>query len=485
VGRVPKGTVVAAVISTVAVVLWGEKGVVLAALIVLVWALWVADAMSADLARDQKRERELSWRVDTQKLPEEASEYLGALDAALDLPAFDRVEIRAELADHLTDSIAAIEAEGLGQASAVREALARLGGPRELAGQLTRAHQTRRRLLAGAAGGVFQTGIGVVWGSLLGVAAMIVILLAGAFLATTLLWRPVELVAGLLPRLGAEPIDLSAGTAIGALVFCVPAFAAARNGIRTYARLSGRPSRIAGWIWALAGFAAIAGVLLFVIDLTQSWLAVVAETLVPLSFVAGALVRTDRDLFRTSRGLALAGLIVTLLLPVGLGFFLLAAGEGGSTPAPVALNIDLHRWDSVAPAWSAGASSPVLPIGGGSLPVSVIDQTYEVRDPAVLASYRDLRFELWKAVPAPGFPADYLEFDPDPAATGPFAIVSAAPIGNELSVRIDMSHQRATRWLLFLTGIGPDGLRYRLEPIPDTIVTSFSGTVWDWLTASD
>ena len=40
-------------------------------------------------------------------------------------------------------------------------------------------------------------------------------------------------------------------------------------------------------------------------------------------------------------------------------------------------------------------------------------------------------------MPAPGFPTDYLEFDPDPAATGPFATVPVAPTDNELTVRIE------------------------------------------------
>jgi hypothetical protein len=484
--RLAKGTLVAIALAIAALVAWGLNGVAWACLIGLAWALWVADAMNADLARSRTHEIELTRRIDAQQVPEDASAFLRQLDEALDLPPSDRIEIRAELADHLTDSIAAMQAEGLDEEAAAREALARLGSATELARQLTHAHQTRRRLLAGAAGGIFQAGIGVVWGGLLGSAAMVGILLAGAFLATTLLWRPIESLLSLLPHLGTEPIDLSGGTAIGALILCAPAFMAARNGIRAYARLSGRPPRLAARVWALAGLSVIGGSLMFVIDSTQSWLAVIAETLVPLSFVAGALIRTDRDLLPPiARGVALAGMVATLLVPVGLGFLLIAAGDRGGTAAPVALSIDIHRWDRVAPAENDGVASPLRPIEGGSQPVSVIDQAYEVQDPAVLANYHDVRFELWKAVPAPGIPADYLEFDPDPTATAPFAVVPATPSGNELHVRIDTSHLRATRWLLFLTGIGPDGRRYRLEPIPETVVTSFSGTVWDWLTASN
>ena len=46
-------------------------------------------------------------------LPPDAVRYLSALDDSLGLPSDLRAEIRAELTNHLDDSIAAIEAVGL------------------------------------------------------------------------------------------------------------------------------------------------------------------------------------------------------------------------------------------------------------------------------------------------------------------------------------------------------------------------------------
>ena len=66
-------------------------------------------------------------------LPATALDYLARLDAELELPAPTRAEIRAELADHLSDSIAAIQADGRDLGFATGEALVRLGRPDELA----------------------------------------------------------------------------------------------------------------------------------------------------------------------------------------------------------------------------------------------------------------------------------------------------------------------------------------------------------------
>jgi len=104
-------------------------------------------------------------------LPREVEEYLGHLDGALSLPDEVRADIAAEMAGHFRDSIAAIVAEGLDRERAAREAMARMGNPTELAAELSRAHRTTRRLLAGAAGGVFHGALGVAVGSLAGLAA--------------------------------------------------------------------------------------------------------------------------------------------------------------------------------------------------------------------------------------------------------------------------------------------------------------------------
>jgi hypothetical protein len=42
--------------------------------------------------------------------------------------------------------------------------------------------------------------------------------------------------------------------------------------------------------------------------------------------------------------------------------------------------------------------------------------------------------------------------------------------------------RNAGDWWVFLTGVGPDGHRYRLEDVGGGSST-FNGSVWDWVTA--
>src|SRR5665811_1597175 len=103
-----------------------------------------------------------------------------------DRPAADVAEVRAELADHVHDSIATLEAEGFEREAAIREALGRLGPPAELGRQLRAAHQSTRRLLAGAGGGVFAAGGGLVLGYLGGAALALLLALVLAAVAAVL-----------------------------------------------------------------------------------------------------------------------------------------------------------------------------------------------------------------------------------------------------------------------------------------------------------
>jgi diacylglycerol kinase len=232
------------------------------ALLVLLAAvsIWV-ERRSARIEEDS---RDVARAVDARDLPPEVSEFLSALDGRLDMPAAVRAEIRLELADHLEDSIAAIEAEGLDRDRATREALARLGQPEDLAAQLRHAHQTTRRLLAGAAGGVFQAGLGVVWGAVLGYVAMLLVIVVFAILLNTALKPLVDLAASHLPNISTESQDLAANSAFGAAVLLFPAFLAARFGARACARMSRRSIRTVGLVWAGLGLLGIGYVVLFV-----------------------------------------------------------------------------------------------------------------------------------------------------------------------------------------------------------------------------
>jgi hypothetical protein len=163
----------------------------------------------------------LAGRSDT--LAPQTLAFLDAVDAALGLPAEVRAEIRSELTDHLADSVAALEATGLTRAAAVSEALARLGRADDLGHHLRSAHQSTRRLLAGAAGGVWSAGVGVTQGFL----ATFGLIVLSLGLGVVLLQKPYGDVFGFW--LGPNAFgssDPAAGSLVGCMLALGPAFLA-------------------------------------------------------------------------------------------------------------------------------------------------------------------------------------------------------------------------------------------------------------------
>ena len=225
------------------------------------------------------------------------SAYLDRMTAELRLPAADVAEVRAELADHLADSIASLEGEGLETDGAIREALARLGSADELARQLRAAHQSTRRLLAGVGGGVFAGAGGFVIGYY------------GGFFLLLLLALVVYAVAAVLSAIGIPLPDLSGGDRTGgtfnslllAFSVAIAAGTATRYAVRTSAGLSRHAPRSVAGFWAVAlglGFGAVA---LFGVRGPQGWPGVAAEACIPVAAVGAALFRIDRPSSGCSR----------------------------------------------------------------------------------------------------------------------------------------------------------------------------------------
>jgi hypothetical protein len=110
-----------------------------------------------------------------------------------------------------------------------------------------------------------------------------------------------------------------------------------------------------------------------------------------------------------------------------------------------------------------------------------------------LSQFKDVRFEAWRAVRFDASP-DIAEWIPDPAYSAPYATAPAdfndVQFGaGRAQAEFDVGHVRTTEWIVFVTGIGPDGRRYRLnEPEFNMgggpLESSFTGTIWQWLTAS-
>jgi hypothetical protein len=417
-------------------------------------------------------------------LPDQAREYLDRLDAELRLPAGDRADIRTEMADHLTDSIAAIEAEGLDEARAVREALARLGNANELARQLRRAHQSTRRALAGVGGGVFEAGVGAAWGLVLGYFLGLLGTLVVALLVSTVLKPPIDFMAARLPSIDTDSYRLATNSAFGLGIVSFACAIAARRGTRTAHLLSRRSLRTVSRVSAAAGSILLGCFVLFVYVAQQTWLTVAVELTIPFAFAAGALFRIDRQIGpRIGKLAAVAIVVIAVALPVGL---LMVATVSYSSTGGYSWDMtqQVRAWDRVAPPsgdWQDGP--PVSSDSGGFDGESVVEAHYQVSDAAVVGSFHDLHYELWRAIHYPSAPAEVdSAVIPDPAETSAVATQPAVVVDGWLEARLDVSHSRNQRWLLFLVGIGPDGHRYRLN-WPDPCFTFFRGTVWDWLTA--
>jgi hypothetical protein len=411
-------------------------------------------------------------------LASEAQDFLDVVDRDLGLPPDVRADVRAELAAHLSDSISAIEAEGLDESRATREALARLGSPQELARSMRAAHQTARRLLAGAAGGVFQAGVGAVQGYIL---FTVLIFLPVILIGTPL--RPlVNLVADHLPAIG-QP-GLETGSAFAALVSVFVVFAAGRRSVRALTRGSRRTDAGVRRGWALAGFCLLAWLILFVNTAVQSWVVVLLELVIPFAWVAGALFRGDRSLLPGEAFVPrYGGYLVALALPVMIVATLAGAVVNGSSGGD---DGDSYHWSTtslelVAPAWPSDvAASDSLTWGQPA-----IEASWSFQDETRLSQFRDLRIELWRGARILGAPDYATDFLPDPAYSIPFAI-RPVEADREVSATFDVSHVRTTRWTVFLTGVAPGGIRYRLTgAFSPSTTSSFSGTVWDWLTAAN
>jgi hypothetical protein len=249
---------------------------------------------------------------------------------------------------------------------------------------------------------------------------------------------------------------------------------------------------VARWATAALGGALIAGYALFGWSGTIVWLDVAILLSLPAWFVVGAW-RATATAFPSRRWrLQIAGLALVLVplgLVLGAGQDPRSSGEGGSSPTGV------ERIGLPAPAAVAAAQDG----SGGSAIAGIVSMSTVLRDPGVVAGWRDLRMEAWRGTGAAGIDPRLTAVDP--AADGPFAVGPASfgppealpawtwssldppegSTGLSGSVRIDRSPSVSLAWLA-ITGIGTDGRRYIISG-PFFESTAFHGTAWDWLTA--
>jgi hypothetical protein len=414
------------------------------------------------------------------------STYLDRVTSAMALPAADVADVRAELIDHLEDSISTLESEGFGHEDAVREALGRLGPPAELGRQLGAAHQSTRRLLAGAGGGVFTAAGGFVLGYMGGIALAYLLLIAGA------------LCIGLLTLVGIATPNLmydqnaTVNSLMEATTLLVAAFVATRYAVRTSAGLSRRSPRSVAVFWAIAAALVFGWLAIFGWHGQQSWPGVIAFLLVPLVAVAAAWVRIERPMPHVVRWSSILGLggvfVVGLSLILLLGMTVSSSGPTNGSLSPlIATGPPDYHFDIVAPpapdAWnpqgSISGGGMRSDTSGGELYSAITDQNAAVPMTTVLSYWHDLRFEAWHSLPddpSTGFGLDtkYSE---------PFAVLPAEIHPTWLQAVFHLERLRdAGFFQVVLTGVGPDGKRYMLDDCGGG-ESSFNGSVWDWLTA--
>jgi hypothetical protein len=399
------------------------------------------------------------------------------------LPAADVADVRAELLDHLEDSIATLEADGFTHDDAIREALGRLGPAAELGRQLGAAHQSTRRLLAGAGGGVFTAAGGFVLGYLGGTALAYVLLIVGAFCLGLL-----SLVGLPVPNLMTDHGDILNSLMLAAALL-VASFAATRYAVRTSAGLSRRAPRSVAPYWAVAAALAFGWLAIFGWRGQQSWPGVVLFMCVPVVAVAAALVRIERPMPHVGRWSLLLGLGGVLVVVSSLVLVLaMTVSAGGSPSVTFGQPPDMH-FDTIAPmapaVWNPEGS--INSGGWGSASGSSGTRITADTDPnaavpmaAALANWHDVRFEAWHALPDDPSVA----YGIDTRYSSPFAVQPAVIHADYLDAVFHFERMRhAGSWWVAITAVGPDGQRYRLADGSGGSST-FNGSVWEWLTAA-
>jgi hypothetical protein len=416
------------------------------------------------------------------------STFLDRMAAELRLPAADVAEVRAELADHLGDSIASLEAEGFETERAIREALGRLGPPAELGRQLRVAHQSTRRLLAGVGGGVFAAGGGFVLGYLGGIALALL-----GFVAVSAAVAILAAVGLHLPGIFGNDNGATVNSLLYATSITMAAAIATRYAVRTSAGLSRRAPRTVAVFWAVAGALVFGWLAIFGMRGPQSWPSVGLELCIPVVAVAAAFVRVERPMPHVGRWAVVVSAISLVVLVLGAVVVNVGVSSTSGSAPRASLIVcsepdqgascgqpDLH-FDAVAPMAPAEWLPEGTFTGGGwgSDPASGGTRVDDTIGGQALSNWTDLRFEAWHALPMDASGPGGI----DTRYSAPFAVQPAVLNGTDLTAVFHFERLRdAGSWWIVLTAVGPDGHRYLLDDGQGGI-SYFNGSAWDWLTA--
>jgi hypothetical protein len=383
----------------------------------------------------------------------------------------ERIEILRELAVHLSDSSARLEAEGLTRDAAERAAIERLGPPDVLADALTAARRSPRRLLAAAGAGTYAALGGAVYGYFLGLLAVI----AGSIVTVVLAASP-------LHAFGGSWGGILGTTTITLIAIAVGLYAAGHQLTATAAARSGYRPREVRWLTSVLGGLLVLAYALIGWRGTLDWPNAVVLLSLPLWFVTGAW-RASVKPFPSHPWRLGVFVIVLLVIPVALALGMGSAGttSGGGSFRPAGVErVARSQPESIAAAMAESGG----PLGRGLVTMYAV-----MNDPTVLDGWHDLRVEAWRGIRTDAeFPGDWT-LDPSARqwiASGP-ASVEMEPFGADTRVRLEGSvsidrYPSVTLAWLAITGVGPDGNRYILHGL-SFITTTFNGTGLDWLTA--
>lgn len=393
--------------------------------------------------------------------------YLAEVDAQLTLPDELKAEILEELAAHLADAVADLQATGREPAVAESEALARLGPPADLARALVAARRGWTKVLAAAGAGTWAAVTSGIRGA---VAGWLVIVLA-SILGTVLARAPAQALGieiGFGWTDGWNTVLTAAGLGVGS-------FLAGAAAVRAVARRSWRrPADVRSAV-AVAGALAVGVLVLVQLEAALNWASVVALLLVPVAFVAG----TSFESFRLPgiSGIAvllLAGLILILSVNVG------STAGGAGVPKSYWWSEEAHGYEMVGPWWrgsreGASADFPHGESGWGSSGIATVSA--DAASERVISQLRAFRLEAWIAQP----PSDGWALIA--GQQGPFATAPASVDGTTVSGTIRFDQVPGVDWAeVILTAIGSDGRRYLITangPVP----TEFHGSVWAWFSS--
>ena len=398
----------------------------------------------------------------------ERDDFLTAVAAQLPLPQSHTADVIEELAAHIDDTAAKLRATGLDPRDAEREAVRRLGPPDQLAERIARAQQTRARLLAGAGAGAVAAGVHGIGGLVIG--------LAYAFLGGIVLGIVVQALGRLFGTGWVLQFsDQGWNTLLLATGLNVGAFAAGRAGVIALAGTSRRELRsVRGWTAAI-GSLVLLPIVLFGLRLPLNSASAVALLLVPIAFALGA-VRPARVAWLLGRRAAVP---VAVALALSLLLLLAAGGTGDAGggrseeyASPEEYWARMH-FDRIGRQLPPG-DEPTEFVGAWSATGATIHVEVQHAVPPLIPTWRDVRFEAWRALPDSA--------GVDPAYHEPLAI--APPEPGEARLQADLTLNRTPgvgAWVIALTGVGRDGERYVLETLGGGH-TTFEGSVWEWFT---